>query len=315
MSRRSDRPSLRHQLLAAQLPWWLGVSELVDEETERAAILEKDKGWPYPLPTGLVPGFRRRFDVRQETLHGNVDFPSHVVTPRNLPNRGTPRRTLYYLHGGSFTAPMHAVQVRFALRLATRLGARVVFPDYPLAPVHTWKDSFDALVADAHRWGEESPDGFFLAGDSAGGGLALALAIGLRDRGLSLPDRMLLLAPWVDLTTSTPETAEFAKADTWLKYSKLDVYAHWWAGSTEDLGRPEVSPALADLSGLPPTLMIGGTRDLLAGGFRLLADRALAAGWDLTYLERLDLIHVFPLFPGLPEADRAFAIAVRFLAE
>lgn len=318
MGPRPDRPSLRHQLLAAALPGWLGVQDLVDEETERAGVLTKNADWPFPLPTGLVPGFSRRWQVGRETLRGGVDFPSYVVTRRGSRGRrdpGTPRRTLFYVHGGSFTAPLHAVQVRFALRLAERLDARVVFPDYPLAPRHTWRDSFDALVADLARWREESPDGLFLAGDSAGGGLALALALGARDRGLALPDRLLLIAPWVDLTTSTPETAVFAKADTWLRFEKLDVYAHWWAGSTEDLGRPEVSPALGDLRGLPPALMIGGTRDVLAAGFRLLADRAVAAGWPLTYLERPDLIHVFPLFPGLPEAERAFRIAARFLDE
>ncbi|MEI2811692.1 MAG: alpha/beta hydrolase [Nocardioides sp.] len=310
MSARSDRPSLRHQFLAWGLPRWLGVTDLIDEESERAGVLAKGAGWPVPFPSGLVPRFERRFELSREVLRGTVEFPSYVVTPRDV----VPTRTVFYVHGGSFTAPLHPVQVRFATRLAAELGARVVFPDYPLAPRHTWKDSFDALVDDAHRWREESPDGFFLAGDSAGGGLALAVAIGMRERGYRAADRMLLLAPWVDLTTSTPETAEFAKADTWLKYSKLDVYAHWWAGAEEDLGRPEVSPGLADLSGLPPTLMIGGTRDLLATGCRLLADRALAAGWDLTYLERPGLIHVFPLFPGIPEAERAFGISARFLA-
>ncbi|MFZ2502124.1 MAG: alpha/beta hydrolase [Nocardioides sp.] len=309
MHSRRDRPSLRHQVLARAIPQALGVAPLTDAETERTKVLEANAGWPYPLPMAMTPGLSRRFTVRKERLAGRVPFPSYVLTPRD----GTPSRTLLYLHGGAFVAPIHPVQVLYAARLAQRLGARVVIPDYPLAPRHTWRDSFAALVEEAARW-RALPGELLFAGDSAGGGLALAVALGLRERGLRLPDRMLLISPWVDLTTSTPDTAAFAERDTWLQISKLDVYAGWWAGPEADKARPEVSPALADLRGLPPTLMFGGTGDLLAPGFRLLADRAAAAGWPLNYIERPDLIHVFPIFPGLPESAKALRISTRFLA-
>jgi acetyl esterase/lipase len=165
----------------------------------------------------------------------------------------------------------------------------------------------------AERWSKE-PGGAVLAGDSAGGGYALALALALRDRGGAEPTHLLLHAPWVDLTTSTPDTAVVSARDPWLFLGKLHAYAEWWAGSAEDLSRPEVSPALADLAGLPPALMFCGTRDTLVPGCRLLADRAAAAGWDLTYLEAPDLIHVFPLLPFIPEARRAWRTTVEFLA-
>ena len=123
----------------------------------------------------------------------------------------------------------------------------------------------------------------------------------------------MLHAPWVDLTTSTPETAALDEVDPWLFIGKLRAYAVWWAGSPDDLGRPEVSPALADLSGLPPALMFCGTRDLLLPGCRLLARRAAEAGWELAYVEEPDLIHVYPLLPFLPEARTAFRQTVEFL--
>jgi acetyl esterase/lipase len=121
------------------------------------------------------------------------------------------------------------------------------------------------------------------------------------------------VSPWVDLTTSTPETAGLDAVDPWLFLGKLHAYGGWWAGSPEDLGRPEVSPALGDLSGLPPALMFCGTRDLLVPGCRLLARRAMAAGWDLTYVEEPGLIHVYPLLPWLPEARHAWHRTVSFL--
>jgi acetyl esterase/lipase len=251
-----------------------------------------------------VSGFTRRFSVVTEEIAG---FPAHVVTPRHL----DPDRTLFHVHGGGFMAPIDPFHLRYVTRLATALSARVVLPDYPLAPEHTWRDSFDALTDLAARWAKESR--VTLAGDSAGGGYALALALRLRDRGGPAPSEMLLLSPWVDLTTSTPDTASYDGVDPWLFLGKLRLYAEWWAGSPDDLGRPEVSPALADLSGLPRTLMFCGSRDLLVPGCRLLADRAATTDWDLTYLERPDLLHVFPMLPFIPEARTAHRITLEFL--
>jgi epsilon-lactone hydrolase len=202
--------------------------------------------------------------------------------------------------------------VRYAARLASAIGARVVLPDYPLAPEHSWRDSHEAIGALAQRWAADD-GGIVLAGDSSGGGYALALALTLRDRGGPPPTHLLLHAPWVDLTTSTPETPAYDAIDPWLFIGKVRAYAGWWAGSPEDLGRQEVSPGLGDLSGLPPALMFYGTRDLLAPGCRLLVRRAAAAGWDLTSVEIPDLIHVYPLLPYLPEARQAFRQTVAFL--
>ena len=118
-------------------------------------------------------------------------------------------RTLFHVHGGAFMSPVDAFSVRFVARLARRLQARVVVADYPLAPGHTWRDSFAAMADLAARWAGESRTS--LVGDSAGGGYALALALALRDRGGPQPSELLLLSPWADLTTSTPETAAFAE--------------------------------------------------------------------------------------------------------
>uniref|UniRef100_UPI00286DB778 alpha/beta hydrolase n=1 Tax=Nocardioides sp. TaxID=35761 RepID=UPI00286DB778 len=189
---------------------------------------------------------------------------------------------------------------------------RVVMPDYPLAPEHTWRDSHDALVEQAARFATQ-PGGMVLAGDSAGGGLALALALSMRERELTPATHLVLHAPWVDLTTSTPETRALDAIDPWLSYSKVTAYAAWWAGSADDLGRPEVSPALADLHDLPRALQLYGSRDLLAPGCRLLARRAADAGWDLTSIEERDLIHVYGIMPFIPEARRATQQIVDFL--
>lgn len=301
-------PSHRHQLLAWALPRLRRSRELDTVDNERERLERWHAGLDRTLPTWAVPFFRRRFALVTEQLDGpGGAFASYAVT-----RRGTdPRITVIYLHGGGFVAPIDPFHVRYAARLATELDARVVLPDYPLAPGHTWRDSH-VEVADLAGRALTTSDRVVLAGDSAGGGIALALALTLRDRGGPQPSHLLLHSPWADLTTSAPATDSFSVRDTWLFLGKLRAYAQWWAGS-DPLDRPEVSPALADLGGLPPTLMFCGTRDTLAPGCRLLADRAVGTDWDLTYLEVPDLIHVFPLLPFIPEARRAWHRTLDFL--
>ena len=303
-------PSRRHQLLARVVPRVRKSRDLDSEPAERARLERWHDALDRALPTRLVPRFHRHFSVVTETLKGPAgEFPAYVLTPRHV----EPRRTVVYVHGGGFVAPIDAVHVRYAARLARGHRAPVVRPDYPLAPEHSWRDSHTAVADMTGRWLAE-PEPVVLAGDSAGGGYALAVAETLRDRGGPQPSHLLLHSPWVDLTTSTPDTEAFAARDTWLFLGKVRAYAAWWAGSPDDLGRPEVSPALGDLDGLPPALMFCGTRDTLAPGCRLLAARAAESSWSLTYVEEPDLIHVYPLLPFLPEAARAWRRTVAFLS-
>ena len=296
-------PSLRHEILAVGVPILRKSTELDDEDRERSRIERWHAEMPRELPTNAVI----RFDKRFEVATSDIGFPVHAVRKRGA----RPTRTVLYLHGGGFVAPIDPFHVRYAARLAAELDAEVLLPDYPLAPEHTWKDSHDALVELAESLLAERPT--VIAGDSAGGGIAVAVAQTLRDRGGAQPTHLLLHAPWVDLTTSTPATRWYAKRDPWLRITKLEAYARWWAGSEDDLARPEVSPALADLAGLPPALLFCGTRDLLLPGCRLLARRAEEAGWHLTFVEEPGLIHVYPLLSVIPEARAAWRTTLEFL--
>ena len=298
-------PSRRHQFLAWAVPRVRRSRELDSPDRERVRVERWHARLDRSLPTRLVPRFDRRFAVVEELLDG---FPAYVLTPRGT----DPARTVLFVHGGGYVAPIDPFHVRYAARLAEALGARVVLPDYPLAPEHTWADSHGPMTDLAERWAKE-PGGLVLVGDSAGGGYALALAQALRDRSSAPPTHLLLHAPWVDLTTSTLETPAVSATDPWLFLGKMHAYAEWWAGSVDDLSRPEVSPGLADLGGLPPTLMFCGTRDSLMPGCRLLARRAAEAGWDLDYREAPGLIHVFPMLPFIPEARRAWRQSMEFL--
>jgi acetyl esterase/lipase len=283
--------------------------ELDTPEAERARLERWHATLDRSFPTSAVPLFGRRYAVVREEL--GAGFPSYTLTRRGR----QPRRTVVYVHGGGFVAPIDPFQVRYAARLASALDARVVLPDYPLTPEHTWRDSHGPIVELVERLLRDGGgrDRLVLAGDSAGGGLALAVALAVRDRGGPQPSHLLLVSPWVDLTLSTPETHEVTKGDPWLFVGKMRAYAQWWAGSPDELGRPEVSPALAELAGLPPALMFFGTRDSLWPAGKLLVRRAAEAGWPLTYVEEPALLHVYPLLPFLPEAGRAWRTTKEFL--
>jgi acetyl esterase/lipase len=291
-------PSPAHRFVAGVIRRTRRVPTVTDPDAKAAELVALNRTRRTEPPAWVAK------DWEVETR--DVGFPVFVLTPRS----GSWSTTLVHLHGGSFTAPAHDLQWRFAARIAAAVGARLVVPAYPLAPEHTWRDSHDTLVDLVGKLAGEGP--VVLQGDSAGGGMALAIALGLRERGGPQVERMVLVSPWLDLTTSAPGTAEAGRRDPWLNVDNVPVYARFWAGSRRDLFRPQVSPALADLSGLPPTLMICGTHDVLFPACDVVASRAPAYGWDLRFWVGEGLIHVYPLLP-VPEAKVARERIVEFL--
>lgn len=296
-------PSLRHAVVARAVGLLRRNYPVDDIAGMRARLIEDNRR----VEDGPPRDIERSHTIRIGNEHG---FPVHWLCRAERPQAS---RTVFYLHGGGYVKPSDKRHWRFATRLADALDARVVLPLYPLAPEFTVEDSFDALVDLLSRTVMESPEGVVLAGDSAGGGYALALAQALRDRGGTLPAALVLLAPWVDLTGRTPGLGEAAARDPWLSFDHLDVYAAFWAGSTDAaaLADPRVSPGLGDHAVLPPTLVLCGTRDLLQPGCDALFERAETAQWELEYVVAPGLVHVYPLLP-IPEAKAAFEHIVRF---
>ncbi len=296
-------PSIQHTLLTWIVPLLRRNLPVDDLPAMRASLSEDNRNAEEGPPA----------DVRtshEESISNGHGFPVFTLWPAGT---DVPRRSVLYLHGGAYVRPADDRHWRFLTRLADTLGAAAVLPAYPLAPEFTVHDSFEAMVAIFEEVAAQSPDGVVLAGDSAGGGYALALAEALRDRGGVQPEKLVLIAPWVDLTGSAPGTREAADRDPWLSYPHLSVYASFWAGSEdpERLADPVVSPGLGDLTGLPAALMLCGTRDLLQPACDALFERADRAGWSVEYVVGPGLMHVYPLLP-VPEAREAFEQIVSF---
>jgi len=184
-----------------------------------------------------------------------------------------------------------------------------VLPGYRLAPEHP----HPAGLQDARAVVAALEGPVVLSGDSAGGGLALALAVSMRDEGQALPAGCILLSPWLDLGRDRRADPGLVRRDVLLTPDWLDACAHAYA-APEAWADPSVSPLLAAHSGLPPLLIQAGTSELLAPDAELLAASASAAGTDVTYTRWPGMWHDFMLQPGLlAAADNALAQAAWFV--
>lgn len=230
---------------------------------------------------------------------------------------GTGRGAVVYLHGGGYSVGSPRTQGVIPAHLARASGATVYVPDYRLAP----EDPHPAGLEDAlgsYAWLLDrgaDPGRVALAGDSAGGGLALATALAAREADLPLPGALVLISPWVDLTLSGESVAAEGAGDAMLTRSWLAHCAEiYLTGRPAD--DPACSPLFADLTGLPPILIQVGTEEILLSDAERLADRAEAAGVDARLSVYEGLGHAFQLHAGaLRTSDAAIAEIAEFLDE
>jgi monoterpene epsilon-lactone hydrolase len=226
-----------------------------------------------------------------------------------------PGRVLLFLHGGGFEFGSLRSDGELAARLGRAGGMRVLLPEYRLAPEHPFPAAIDDVLA-AWRWLRAdqglSARSLAVAGDSAGGGLAVALLVAARDAGEALPAAAVLMSPTVDLTSSGASMTERVDQDPFSTPAMLRQFASdYLAGA--DPKTPLASPLFAPLAGLPPLLIQVGTADLLLSDSERLAAAASQAGVDVTLEVGEGLPHVYPILLGTPEAAEATEQTGKFL--
>ena len=251
--------------------------------------------------TGDPPAsLSRRFAVDVRAADGHRIF---TVRPRgDRPVRGQ----IFYLPGGGYVNPPAFLHWWFIARLVKTLGVACTVPLYPLAPDHQCDEGI-GFAAEAWRRlaGEHGAQNLLVMGDSAGGGLALAMLQQTR----AIPAGLILNAPWLDASVSDPSQIEIERHEWLLNRFTLRTWGQWWAGP-RDLRDPMVSPLFGDLSELPPTLLLCGSADILVADARRLA---AAAPGKVRYVEEEGLMHVYPLLPFFPETRRAWLEIERFV--
>jgi len=222
---------------------------------------------------------------------------------------------ILYFHGGVYVIGSAATSVPLVAELARRTGARVITLDYRLAPEHPYPAAVED-AQDAYRGLLEQgvdPGQIALAGESAGGGLALATLLGLRDAGTPLPSCAFLMSPYADLTLSGDSIADREAVDRTLTPEGLRLrIPDYVAGA--DAADPFISPVFADLTGLPPLLIQVGSNEILLSDALRLAERAAMADVTVTLDVTDSVPHVFQAFAAmLDEADAALDRASTFL--
>lgn len=242
---------------------------------------------------------RSRHDVRTRQVRG---FPCTTVAPRD----GATGRAAVYLHGGSYTGEIATQHWALISKLADA-GVRVEVPLYGLAPQHTYREAYP-FVTEVYRdlVAEVDASSVTIAGDSAGGGLALGFAQTLTAEGLPQPRRLVLLSPWLDLTLGHPDLPALEPRDPWLNIDGTREAGKVWAGG-DDPTQPKLSPLNGQLAGLAPMDVTVGTRELCLPDVLLLQERAAAAGAELQVTVCPGAVHVYPLVPapeGRAEARR-----------
>ena len=226
-----------------------------------------------------------------------------MIEPKRRPP-GPESPLVLYFHGGGYIVGGLASHGAFCARLAQKIGGRVLFADYRLAPEHPFPAAIEDGIAAFQHATELAHGKLILAGDSAGGGLALATAQAATAQGLKLPDKLILLSPWVDLTLSGGSMVSNAATDSLLNTKILTRMRGLYMGKHEPADR-RASPLFDPNTHLPPVLLIYSASEVLRDDSTRLAENLRMGGTQVATHAFPGKPHVFPLFWAVPGASRA----------
>ncbi len=229
----------------------------------------------------------------------------HLINNRNVftlhPMKRSSGKHILYLHGGAYVQNFVRQHWSFLQTLLEELNCNITAPDYPLAPAHSYRDAFSMIVPLYKKLIQTvSPSDLILMGDSAGGGLALALAQYLHEKNIPQPSKIFLLSPWLDVTMKNPAIKEIDPLDPFLGVEGLKRAGKLYAGNAD----PEtymVSPINGSMEGLASMYLFVGTRDILVADARKLKALFEKKNIPIHYHEYKDMIHVW-MFLNFPES-------------
>lgn len=236
----------------------------------------------------------KKLDIQLRETDGRKVW---TLAPKNV----TETAVVIFLHGGAYYANLTRMHWRLIEQLVSSTRLRFIVPDYPLAPEHTYIDTYQCMDQVYAQVIEEYPNApVVLMGDSAGGGLALGFAQQLSTQSIQQPHRSILLSPWLDVTMTNPEIANLEHRDKILSAKGLKIAGAAYAGTTE-LTDFRVSPLYGPLS-LPGRISVfTGTNDLLLADARRLKQLLDQQQLDCDYYEYPEMVHDWTLIPQLKE--------------
>jgi acetyl esterase/lipase len=274
-----------------------GVADLTGELAQaREALAARLKGVDpsdFPALRAAYDAFSANDPLPPECAHSEMDLGGvHAVGV--LPKGASGEHVIFWLHGGGFTMGSSRSHRGVAAQVAMHAASCAVVPDYRLSPEHVYPAALDDAVAAYKGVLAENvaPSRIVVVGDSAGGGLAIALVQRLRAAGVGLPAGLALLSPWVDYAHTGWSIAAKAARDPFLTRAGMDVRSKQYLG-TRPLTDPEVALLDIDFRGFPRTLIQVGEAEILLSDSTRLTERVGAAGAPVTLEIWPDMFHVF----------------------
>jgi acetyl esterase/lipase len=249
----------------------------------------------------------KKFRVKITTAN-LAGISAEIVVPE-----GACPKTILYLHGGGYFMGSLATCRENAARLANICQAQVITIDYRLAPEHPFPAALeDTVGAYQNLLAHHAPSTLLIAGDSAGGGLALAAGLFLRDQKIPLPLGFICISPWTDLTGSGASIATNAMKDVWLSKKHIDTWAPWYCKEHE-AKNPYISPAFGDYEGFPPILLLVGDQEVLKDDSTRVHIASTRSGVNTTLYLGRGMQHNWMLgMPWLEASVHAFTVIGNF---
>jgi len=264
-----------------------------------------------PVDAPMPASFEKKYQVEHWEAAGEPVVTLH-------PKSGPAAWHMLYFHGGGFVLPMFKEHWPLAAAMVDRLGCSVSLPLYPVVPEHSYsKADAQADAAFAKIAASHDPAKIVLNGDSAGGHMALSLALRLARAGGPQPGKLALFAPWLDVTAADDAMRAIEPHDIMLRIGSLRACGEIWAGD-RDPGSPECSPlytSTQELALLPPTRIWTGRHDVFIIDSRSFTGRLREAGVDAKLYEYEAAPHVFMAITPTREAKDVFGLLGDFLEQ
>ncbi len=240
--------------------------------------------------------------IEQETCMGQDVYR---LSPQQTKETAQGRVRVMYLHGGAYVRPITRFHWQMLGALVEASGCEFVVPLYPLAPESSGLRALD-FVGEVYRREVVQGTAMLLMGDSAGAGLAVALAAAQRGSAQHAPRHLILITPWVDVELRNPGSAAIADSDPMLAIDGLREAGRLYAGALPT-SHPAISPVRANLANLPPMSIFAASRDVIFPDVMAFVQKATSSGVSVDVHVAPGMIHAWPLLGFIAEARRARA--------
>ncbi len=293
--------------LRARFIFWvlrkMKLKELSEKPDSMEKFLARNRKNGPALPGGWL---RRHCEITEHQIQEHLLFEV-------IPKRKNSKLHIFYLHGGGYAIDIAFVHWLFLKKLVKQTGASLSVPIYPLAPENKWDVSYSMVMAAYElavaKYGAKN---IVIMGDSAGGGYSLGLSQMLRDQGKPLPNKIVLLSPYIDLTAADPIQLELEKTDVLVTVKGIRDGGLLWAKERQDPASFPVSPLFHPVNDLPSMQVFAGTAETLYSDAIRLKQKGDEAGANISFHPYEDMQHVWMLLP-IPEGRRAVKQIVNFI--